>query len=184
MDKPRLNRLSTARCDPPSVYIGFRLFVLPKSPSGQLFTMLWRQAGRLSPGRTDQWASSPARPCPAPPHRRAPPRPDPPVVRPGFWIQLVLNSTLVDTKNGALVESKTRTYHGRVGSGQRTAGQRGGAEPGRTGHRRIGSIRGQLSLFPSKASSTTVLHVSSEARTSEIRCKPMEDKNVVCRGSL
>ena len=76
-----------------------------------------------------------------------------------------------------LVESKTRTYHGRVGSGLRTTGQRGGAEPGRTGRRRIGSPRRQLTLAPPKASSTPVLNDSSEARTSEILCKPMEEQN-------
>ena len=64
---------------------------------------------------------------------------------------------------------------GRVG--RRTTGQRGEAEPGRTGRRRIGSPRRQLSLAPSKASSTPVLSDSSEARTSEILCKPLEEQS-------
>ena len=37
------------------------------------------------------------------------------------------------------VESKTRTYHGRVGAGRRTAEQRGGA--GRAGRDADGSVR-------------------------------------------
>ena len=74
------------------------------------------------------------------------------------------------------VEYKTRTYHGRVGSGRRTAGRRGGAGSGRTGRRRIGSPRRQPSLAPSKASYRPVLNNSSEARTSEILCKPMEEQ--------
>ena len=69
------------------------------------------------------------------------------------------------------VESKTRTYHGRVGAGRRTAGRRRGAGPGRTGRRRIGSPRRQPSLVPSRASNTPVLNVSSEARTSETLSK-------------
>ena len=76
-----------------------------------------------------------------------------------------------------LVESKTRTYHGRVGSG-RTAGRRGGgAGSGRTGRRQNISPRRQASLVPSKASKTRRLNVSPEARTSEFRCKPMEEHN-------
>ena len=77
-------------------------------------------------------------------------------------------------------ESKTRTYHGRVGSGRPMAGQRGGAEPGRTRRRRNGSPRRQLSLVPSKSSSTPVLNVSSEAeraKSCEILCNPMEKQN-------
>ena len=37
------------------------------------------------------------------------------------------------------VESKTRTYHGRGGVGQRTAGRRGEAEPGGAVHKGRGS---------------------------------------------
>ena len=67
-------------------------------------------------------------------------------------------------------ESKTRTYHGRVGS-RRTAGWR------RTGRRQNGSPRRQPSLVPSKASKTRVLNVSPEARTCEILCKPREEQS-------
>ena len=38
-EKPGINRLSTAGFVPPSVNIGFCLFVLPKSRSGQLSSM-------------------------------------------------------------------------------------------------------------------------------------------------
>ena len=66
------------------------------------------------------------------------------------------------------VESKTRTYHGRIGSGRREAGRRGGAGPGRTGRRRVGLPRTQPSLLPPSVSKTSVLNVSSRARTKEI----------------
>ena len=69
------------------------------------------------------------------------------------------------------VESKTRTYHGRVGVAQGRA-----AGPGRTGSRRIGSLRRQPSLVPSKASYRPVLNDSSEARTNEITFKPMGEQ--------
>ena len=75
------------------------------------------------------------------------------------------------------VESKTRTYHGRVGTGRRTAGRRGGAGPGRTGRRQIGSPRIQPSPLPSKASNTPVLNVSSGSRTSEMLCKPVGEQS-------
>ena len=75
------------------------------------------------------------------------------------------------------VESKTQTYHGRVGTGRRTAERRGGADPGRTARRRIGSPRRQPSLVLSKASNTSVLNDSSEARASEILCKSKEEQN-------
>ena len=42
-----------------------------------------------------------------------------------------------------LVESKTRTYPGRVGAGRHTAGRRGGAGPGRMRRRRDGSPKRQ-----------------------------------------
>ena len=45
-----------------------------------------------------------------------------------------------------LVESKTRTYHGRFGSARHMAGRRGAAGPGRTGSRRVGWLRSQPSV--------------------------------------
>ena len=62
-------------------------------------------------------------------------------------------------------------------SGRRKAGRRGRVGPGRTGCRLVGSPRTQLSLLPPRASKTVVLNVSSESRTKEIVCKPMEEQN-------
>ena len=55
-------------------------------------------------------------------------------------------STTVYPANGSsihpiFVESKTRTYHGRVGAGRRTAVRRGGAGRGRAGLDADGSVR-------------------------------------------
>ena len=50
------------------------------------------------------------------------------------------------------VESKTRTYLGRVGAGRLTAEWRGETRTGRTGRRRIGSPGIQLSLLPARQS--------------------------------
>ena len=66
------------------------------------------------------------------------------------------------------VESKTRTYLGRVGSG-RTAGRRGGV--GQDWMPTEISPRRQGSVLPAKASTTSRLNVSPEARKSEILCK-------------
>ena len=48
-EKPVMNRLSTAGFVPPSVYIGFRLFVLLEGRSGDVSSMLWRVRGTLVP---------------------------------------------------------------------------------------------------------------------------------------
>ena len=64
------------------------------------------------------------------------------------------------------------------GSGRAAHGgeaRRGG--PGRMGRRRVCSRRTQPSLVPSRASKTTVLNNSSEARTKEILCKPWKEQN-------
>ena len=90
-DKPLINRLSTGRCVPPSVYIGFRLFVLLEKRSGDVSSMHWRLRGTLV-----SWAncSVGVPSCPAPPRRHAV-RPDP--TRP--WYVRVLDSTsLAETK--------------------------------------------------------------------------------------
>ena len=63
-------------------------------------------------------------------------------------------------------------------AGRRTAGRRGGTGRGRTGHRQVGSPRRRPTLWPSRASKTLVLNDSSQARTNEIPCKPVEEKNV------
>ena len=71
------------------------------------------------------------------------------------------------------VESETRTYQGRVGSG-RTAGRRGGAGQDADRTVRPGDKR---PAYPPRHRKTNVLNVSPEARTSEILCKPMEEHN-------
>ena len=45
---------------------------------------------------------------------------------------------------------KTRTYHGRFGTGRRTVGRRGGGGTGRVGRRRVGSPRKQPTFLSSK----------------------------------
>ena len=82
------------------------------------------------------------------------------------------------------VDSKTRTYPGRGGARRRTAARRAGAAQGRMGRRRVGSPRKQPSLLPSlpsRASKTTVLNVSSEARIKEILHKSMEQSSRLTR---
>ena len=76
--------------------------------------------------------------------------------------------TQAATNDHILVECKTWTYHGRVGSGRRMAGRRSGAGTGRTGRRRVGSLRIQLILLPPGISTKTVLVLSPGARTSEL----------------
>ena len=74
------------------------------------------------------------------------------------------------------VESKTQTYCGRVGAGRCTAVWQGGARQGRTGCRRVGAPRKQPTPS-SQGIEDNCLKVSSEARTIEILCKPMEERN-------
>jgi len=83
---PVINRLSTVRFVPPPVYIGFPLFVLAKSRSEQLFTVPWRARGTIGfwADRNVGTLFCPASPRPA--VRRAPRRPDPPAVCPGFGL--------------------------------------------------------------------------------------------------
>ena len=92
-------------------------------------------------------------------------------VRPGHDLSFQLSeryANILDDYHGyAIIVS---TYHGWFGAGQRTAGRRGGAGPGRMGRRRFGSPSRQLPLLPPRASrapKTTVLNDSPEARTSE-----------------
>ena len=59
---PVMNRWSIADFVPPSVYIGFRSFVLPKSRPGQRLRFAERQEGRLCPGRIDSTAFRPIQP--------------------------------------------------------------------------------------------------------------------------
>ena len=74
----------------------------------------------------------------------------------------------------ALVESKTRTYHGRVGSG------RPAERPGRVGQDWVPTelfAQETKVLVPTKASKKRRFNVSPEARTNEILCKPKEKQN-------
>ena len=73
IDKQRINRLSTGFSVPPSVYIGFRLFVLLEGRSGDVSLMPWRVRGTVV-----SWANCSVcvQSCPTPPRRPAE-RPDP-----------------------------------------------------------------------------------------------------------
>ena len=84
-DKPLKNRLSTGRCGPPSVYIGFRLFVLLAKCSRNVSSMPWGVRRTLV-----SWAncSVGVPSCPVPPRRPAV-RPDPTLP----WYVRVLDST-------------------------------------------------------------------------------------------
>ena len=86
-----MNRWSTAGFVPPPVYIGFPLFVLPKSRSREFSAVPWWRR------RTDVcWASRTVEvPFGAawPSFADAPPRPDPPVVCPGFGLGRFFSST-------------------------------------------------------------------------------------------
>ena len=84
-DKPRVNRILF----PPSVYIGFRLFVLPKGHPGQMSSMPWGARGMV-----DSWANrSVGGPfCHAPPRPAALPcaaLPRPTRALSGFWIRRI-----------------------------------------------------------------------------------------------
>ena len=88
-DKPRMNRGSTAGFVPPSVYMGFCLFVLAKIRSGQLSSIPWRARGTVG-----FWATRPVGVlfCPAPPRPAAPPCAAPTRIARGmfgFWIRQV-----------------------------------------------------------------------------------------------
>ena len=74
-------------------------------------------------------------------------------------------------------ESKARTYHERIDAGQRTARRRASAGQSRTGRRRVGSSRKHPSLLHSRASKTTVLNVSLEARTKKTRLNRIDEHN-------
>ena len=83
---PLMNRWSIADFVPPSVYIGFRLFVLPKRCSGKCFRFAGGHEGRLSPGGIDPTAFRPTQPrSPRSPAVRGPTRPACSVS--GFWIR-------------------------------------------------------------------------------------------------
>ena len=86
-DKPVINRLSSGRCVPPSVYIGFRLFCFWRDVQATCSPCLGGYEGRLCPGRTVLSASSPARVRPAAPPCAAPTQPAGGMS--GFWTRQV-----------------------------------------------------------------------------------------------
>ena len=65
---------------------------------------------------------------------------------------------------------------GRVGTAQ--GGRRGGATLGRTRCRHFGRLGSHRPSGPPAHCKTTVLNVSSQARTKEILCKPLREQNV------
>ena len=86
-------RLAVRRPDPTGPWcvsgfwirqVGFRMFVLPKSRRGQCLQFARGQERGLPRGRIDSTASCPIQPRSPSPHLRAPPRPDWPIVCPGF----------------------------------------------------------------------------------------------------
>ena len=89
-DKPVICRGSTAGFVPPSIYIGFRVFVLPKTHSGKVSAMLWRRRGTVVSG-ANRPVGVPSCPASFPtPPRRALPAPTRP------WYPRVLDSTNKD----------------------------------------------------------------------------------------
>ena len=84
-DNPLINRSSTGRFVLPSVYIGFRLFVLPKKPPGRLSSMPWGARGSVV-SWANRLAGVPARPAPPRPAERRPASNRP-------WYVQVLDST-------------------------------------------------------------------------------------------
>ena len=82
--RPLVDRWSTADFVPPAVYIEINLFVPPGIHPGRFSSMVWKVGGTVV-----SWANRPigVPSCPSlpvPPPRRAPPRPDAPVVYPVF----------------------------------------------------------------------------------------------------
>ena len=80
--RPRVNRGFV----PPSVYIGFPLFVLPKDVQDIVLDAL--EGNRDGCLLGEPIRRRPVLPCPALPRplRRAPPRPDPPMIYPDFGL--------------------------------------------------------------------------------------------------
>ena len=102
---PLINRGSTARCVPRSVYIGFPLFVLPKGRPGHLSSTPWGARGSVV-----SWANRhvgvPS--CPSPlrpgaPRCAAPPRP---AVCPGFGLVRCCSSLVSECDAITVVRNK------------------------------------------------------------------------------
>ena len=131
-----------------NVHMRLRLFVLLEKRSSDVFEIPW--GVHIISLFAEQLYWHPSLPDPAQPFCRAA-RPDPPVVCPGFEFDRLFaggsrfdrlnedfsTTTVNHRENFEPVESKTRTYPRRVGTGRRTAGRRGRAGPGSTGCRRL-----------------------------------------------
>ena len=108
---PLINRLSSA-CQPfivpPSVYIGFPLFVFLGRRSGDVFDALAGKRDACLLG--ELFCQHPVLPGPAlPPHRA--PRPDPPVVCPGFGIvRLVICQASLSKNNSTKLFTESRIF--------------------------------------------------------------------------
>ena len=74
------------------------------------------------------------------------------------------------------VQNPDTQQAGSVGTAQ--GGRRGRATLGRTWCRHFGRLGSQQPLWPSSALQANVLNVSLQARTKEILCKPVEEKNI------
>ena len=86
---PVINRSSTGRFVPATVYMGFHLFVLPKSRSGHLFSMFCRARGTVvSCANKPVGVPSCRARSPSHPAVRRPTRPARGVS--GFWIRQVI----------------------------------------------------------------------------------------------
>ena len=74
--------------------------------------------------------------------------------------------------------SNPKPGHITGGSGRAAhSGAAGHGRPGRMGRRRVSPRRAHPSLVPPRASKTSVLNISSKARTKGTLCKPAEEQN-------
>ena len=189
---PLINRGSTGDFVPPSVYIGFRLFVLLERRSSDVSSMPWRVRWTFV-----SWANNSVgtQSCPTPPGRSAV-RPDP--TQPLYVRVLDSTKKAQSVMHGAFLtndQARVRRwpYHkfpdmpcmnlSNPKPGHTTSGSgRGARRSGRAGSGKIGcqqnySPRKQRSTVPSKASKKRRFNVFPEARTSEILCKQTEEQN-------
>ena len=93
----------------------------------------------------------------------------------GQW-HLAAACNIVESASRAVNVSNPKPGHTTGGSG-RTARRSGRAGSGKIGCQQNHSLRKQKSTVLSKASNKYRFNVTPEARTSEILCKPTEDRN-------
>ena len=134
----------------------------PPGMSGFWHRRVGGQREQFSSGRTDPSASRLAGPRPAPPGPKS------------------LVRVFEESSTTVVFDlSSPRPGHTTGGAGRDGAGRSGvgGAGQGGLGRRRVCSLWRQPTLLLSRESKTTVLDDSSEARTNEILCKPMEEQS-------